>query len=128
MWLRIFISIFYVFLSVSVFSQKIDTLNIEETLALINSDTAIIVLDCRDSLSFRLGHLPRAIHLDVYDAAFDQKLQAFDKGNVYLIYCKTNGRSANMVEQMIDKGFAHIFWFESGFLKWKESENPVQIE
>ena len=68
------------------------------------------------------------MHLDVYDDAFDQKLNVFDKNKVYLIYCRTNGRSKIMLEQMIDNGFRTIYLFEAGFLKWKESDFPIEIE
>jgi len=70
--------------------------------------TETIVIDVRTPSEFADGHLTHALNLDFRSAQFRDSIEAFDRGNVYVLYCRSGNR-AEQAKQMMDRmGFKQV--------------------
>lgn len=91
-----------------------------------NSD--VLLLDVRTVEEFKSGYIAGAYNYDYYEtASFESTLNQLDKSKIYLLYCRSGGRSNNALSMMQRMGFKHLFELEGGILAWRKAEMPVTI-
>lgn len=93
---------------------------------LIQQDKKIVVLDVRTPDEFELGHVKGAQNIDIYQQDFYVKLSKLDKSKIYLVYCRTNRRSGDAVNFMIQNGFKNIYQMMDGFNGWMANKLPEE--
>lgn len=81
------------------------------------------VLDVRSAAEFSEGALPKAIHISLGDAEFQQKISALDKTKPVLVYCAGGYRSRKAVAKLKELGFENIQHIHRGYLSW-QSDKP----
>ncbi|NQV91967.1 rhodanese-like domain-containing protein [Candidatus Woesearchaeota archaeon] len=67
-----------------------------------------VILDVRTPGEFELDHLEHAINIDFYMNTFEEELNKLDKDKVYLVHCRSGGRSEKACEIMNELGFKKI--------------------
>lgn len=84
----------------------------------IEQDDSIVVIDVRTEGEFRHGHIPDAIHLNIFSPDFQQKIQELDKNKKYFIYCRSGARSAHACSMMGHMGFKELSNLYGGLFDW----------
>ncbi|MCZ6764449.1 MAG: rhodanese-like domain-containing protein [Alphaproteobacteria bacterium] len=114
-------------------STDIETLSVEEAMALHGKDTHIFV-DIRDVRElWREGAIPGAVHAPrgMLEFWFDPQCPYHrdvfaQAGKTYLLFCAGGLRSALAAKALQDMGFTAIAHIGGGFGGWKEAGGPVE--
>jgi phage shock protein E len=79
----------------------------------------LVILDVRTAQEYRSGHLNGSINLDFRSTSFADKLAVLDRGNAYLVYCRTGVRSGRAAALMKSLGFREIYDLAGGMVGWQ---------
>lgn len=104
--------------SLGYFVQDITVQDVRDLIQRKSKDNNFKILDVRTTEEYTAGHIKNAIHIDYYDPDFNDKLEALNKNNIYLVYCKSGYRSGKSVSIMKSIGFNHIYHMPDGFDGW----------
>lgn len=85
-----------------------------------------VVLDVRTTGEYNKGHLEGAVHIDISQPDFMDRISELDKEKSYLVYCAVGGRSATACGAMTNLGFDKCFNLAGGIVAWQQAEMPVQ--
>jgi len=124
--------VFALLLVVAACSSSSDTATIDlvspaEAAQVIEDDpTGLIVLDIRTPEEFNDVRLADAVNVDYYDADFADQLDAFDKDDPYVMYCRSGNRSSDAVKTMKELGFVEVYEIDGGIVNWYDSGFPVE--
>ena len=97
---------------------KVVDINAKEAEQIIHSDIPIIILDVRTAEEISDGKITGAMHIDVLEDDFTDRISSLDREGAYIVYCKMGGRSAKASARMIDLGFTHVMNVEGGYEEW----------
>lgn len=82
------------------------------------------IIDVRTEKEFAHGHIPDAIHINYFDEAFWDKIEALDlpAEHTIFVYCRSGRRSIRACTLMRNGGFdnTRIFNLEGGYNQWLE--------
>ncbi len=113
-------------------NTRIDTLTIEEALALHGKEGATFV-DIRDVRELeRDGQVPGAVHaprgmLEFWiDPESPYHRDVFATGNRMVFFCAAGWRSALATDTARNMGLENICHIEGGFKAWKEADGPIE--
>lgn len=100
----------------------------EEVVAMILSNSELVVIDSRKKTEYIKGHIEGAINILNTELTPDNLEEvAPDKTKALLFYC--NGirclRSSDSIGKALDWGYTNIFWFRGGWNEWTEKRLPV---
>jgi rhodanese-related sulfurtransferase len=85
------------------------------------------LLDVRTVDEYNGGHIKNAKQSDFYQTeTFSKFLGSLDKNGKYLIYCRTGIRSAKVMQEMQQKGFANVHDLAGGYNAWVSSNLPTE--
>lgn len=84
----------------------------------IEQNENVVLLDVRTDGEFRMGHIPNAIHIDLFSPDLQNKIQNLDKDKKYLIYCRSGARSAHACSMMAHMGFSDLSNLYGGLFDW----------
>ena len=124
--------VFALLLVVAACSSSSDTATIDlvspaEAAQVIEDDpTGLIVLDIRTPEEFDEVRLADAVNVDYYDADFADQLDALDKNDPYVMYCRSGNRSSDAVKTMKELGFVEVYEIDGGIVNWYDSGFPVE--
>jgi len=92
------------------------------------SDAAapVTVIDTRSASEYGAGHIAGALHLSSSSSSFDDKLDELPRDGTYLVYWRSGGVSARVLEQMLDMSFEHVCHIGTGFNGWQSAGLPVE--
>lgn len=97
-----------------------------ESVALIKTESSLIIIDVRTPNEFNRGHIPGANLLPVQMFAANlSKLTQF-RDEPILLYCASGNRSTVAAKMLIDAGFSHIYNLRRGMREWMKSQLPVE--
>lgn len=83
-------------------------------------DTNAVVIDVRTDDEVSEGHLPNALHFDIYGGAvFLENVKNLDPDKNYYVYCRSGGRSAQACAVMQSVGIANTYNMLGGFTEWE---------
>jgi len=100
-------------------------LNPQAAIQLINHEHAI-VLDIRDTNTFKQGHIVHAHNVVANDPFFDKKIDKF-KQKPILVVCYLGVSSQQVMRQLQDKGYkAHSL--QGGMKAWYDAKLPIVKE
>jgi len=106
----------------------LEDISTQEALAMIQARTGepdFVILDVRTQEEYESGYIDGAINLDYYSETFRDDLGELDKGDAYLIYCRTGRRTAESLKIMRELGFIEVHNMLGGITDWKEKGYPV---
>ncbi len=84
----------------------------------------ICIVDVRTPDEFNEAHIEGAVNIDVHNASFIQEIDKLDKSKIYLMHCKSGGRSGHALKFV--KGFTKIYHMDGGMLEWLDKKLPVK--
>ena len=107
-------------------TTSIQTVTWEETKALINSQSAVLV-DARPATAFKAGHIPGAISLPfmITAAELAEFRRLYDPRTLLIVYCANDACpiADHMAKKLIsDAGYNTVRVFPGGFREWQRTE------
>ena len=108
--------------------QIIQDVTTEEAYALIQQnqlDPTFIIIDVRTPEEFAEGHIEEAINIDFRSENFGVQIDELNRGNKYLIYCRSGNRSRGALEVMVEMDFKEVYHLSDGIIKWIDEEYPI---
>ena len=85
----------------------------------------VTVLDVRTPDEFNAGHIAGAKNLNFSDGDFQAEVQQLEKGQPYLVQCRTGRRSAQAGAVMKQLGFKSVYDLAGGIKAWEEAKEEV---
>ncbi len=78
-----------------------------------------VVIDVRTPGEIAEGKIVQdALEINFYDEDFRDKLNALDKSQKYLVYCRSGSRSGQTIRIMNELGFEQVYDLEGGMNAW----------
>jgi rhodanese-related sulfurtransferase len=91
---------------------------------LINHDEAVL-LDVRDTSSYKSGHIPDARHIPSKDLKDRLKELAKFKEKPIIVYCQTGNQSSPAGNLLKKEGFTAVHTLSGGLNAWQSANLPV---
>ena len=85
-----------------------------------------VVLDVRTPSEFAEGRIAGAKLVDSSSADFRKKLEALDKTQTYLVYCRSGSRSTRALKVFNELGFKSIVHLDGGVIAWIRAKQPLE--
>ncbi|MFA6306105.1 MAG: rhodanese-like domain-containing protein [Candidatus Gracilibacteria bacterium] len=104
---------------------KVDVLSVGNSLKSPSEVNRILgadglrIIDVRTLAEFTSGCISGAKNIDFKSSDFLNKISLLDKSGLYLVYCRSGGRSAQAVAQMRGAGFNNIVELKGGISGWE---------
>lgn len=103
----------------------VENVSVEKAYTLIEKTPSLVVLDVRTPEEYNAGHIADAININYRSENFKTWLASADKSKVYLVHCKSGGRSSRAIALMEKAGFNNIQHLNKGFDAWAASGKGV---
>jgi rhodanese-related sulfurtransferase len=94
-------------------------------------DRAVPFIDVRDDADWNAGHIPGAVHLELYNVFSEAKLtDVVNKDEEVVFYCQGTscGLSSSACVSAVSWGFERVYYFREGFPGWKAAGYPIATE
>ena len=113
--------------SFSSFSQKSQSLTLDEFKLKLQSAVDPQILDVRSPQEFAENHLKGAINFFVPDdASLEQAISRISKDKPVFLYSINNGRSTTVSAKLIAAGFKEVYALPGGLAHWIGDGNPIE--
>ncbi|MDO4772906.1 MAG: S-layer homology domain-containing protein [Bacillota bacterium] len=89
----------------------------------------LVVFDVRTDGEFHESKIKveGLLHKDMLqEASFKEYIKTLDKNKVYLLYCRTQKRSAEAARWMKKEGFSKVLYMDGGITKWLKEDNKKE--
>lgn len=86
----------------------------------------LFILDIRNKEEFLSGHISGATNVTRDLMEFKVEGLVPDKDAEFVVNCKSGGRSALAVEQLMRMGYTNVLNLDGGMLAWMKSGYPVE--
>jgi len=100
-----------------------DIINVWQVKELLDEDSATII-DSRDLISYKAGHIPKAISLA--GKSFQEILSGIDKDKPVVIYCDQGNVSKGPAAYLSEQGFKEVYSMTGGFGRWVETYTDIE--
>ena len=91
-----------------------------------------VFIDVRDELSFSLGHILGAVHLDFNDDVFAVLYvsDALDRSTPVVFYCDSALASVGAMASFFaaNWGYENVYFFRDGYYSWLARDYPVHYQ
>ena len=124
------LALFFVLLAQPAFSQnnqpegklmsKIAPAQAAEIIERHHDDPRFFILDVRTLAEYEQGHIAGAKLMDSANPALEQELAKLERNAMYIVYCRSGRRSAQVVEKMQNLGFFSVYDLENGLAQWSK--------
>lgn len=84
-----------------------------------------VILDVRTSGEYIYAHLLGAINKNYYASNFTQLIDALPRHKMYLVHCRSGGRSGNTYNMMLGMNFTQVVNMQGGILAWNAASLPT---
>jgi rhodanese-related sulfurtransferase len=111
-------------------TQAVEVISTADATELIQSNqgnTSFVIVDVRTPAEFAEGNIVNAQNIDFYSSEFSADIDALAKDNVYLVYCRSGGRSGRAVDMMADLGFVEVYDLDGGFLAFSQLDSTATL-
>ena len=122
-----------IFFSTRLFAQNqiIEDYTVTQCDSLIKANVInpnFVILDVRTAAEYNPQHLEGAIMRDFYANDFEAQLDVLNKEKVYLIHCRSGGRSGATLTKMQNLGFKEVYNMLGGMIAWNAKSLPTTSE
>jgi rhodanese-related sulfurtransferase len=109
-------------------SQTIGDITAQEAFDLIEQEQDnpdFVIMDVRTPAEYAEGHLANAVNIDFDADDFEDRIKELDRGNTYVVYCRSGVRSAGARDAMQELGFNEVYNVLGGIIGWTDTGFPV---
>ena len=89
----------------------------------VDEESATII-DTRDLLSYRAGHVPKAIPMA--GKSMQKFLSDMDKEKPIVVYCDQGNFSKGTAAYLSEQGFKEVYSMTGGFGRWIETYTDIE--
>ena len=100
-------------------------INTDEFARLMQEDREVLILDVRTDEEIAEGFIEGKTQINFYDQDFRDKIAALDRNTPVMVYCRSAGRSTDVLGMMAEMGFQEVYNLEGGFEAWKAAGKTV---
>jgi rhodanese-related sulfurtransferase len=90
------------------------------------------IIDLRSPKEFNDGHILNAKNMFYWEDNFEEHVQAMEKEDSYLIYCKNGSATSlypgNAYEVFEKYNFKNVYTIKRGYIEWKGEKFPLVKE
>jgi rhodanese-related sulfurtransferase len=104
---------------------KITVVQADSLIKANENNSNFIIIDVRTQEEYSTGHIENAININFNSPSFRNDINVLDKDNVYLIYCRSGGRSAGAFDVMKELEFQEVYELLGGIISWIDEGFPV---
>jgi rhodanese-related sulfurtransferase len=118
---RVTLSLFINALLICSIAQVHKDITVAQADSLITANSAnpnFNILDVRTFEEYSNVRIQYAINIDYYSLTFGIQLDTLDKDDIYLVYCRTSGRSSRAIDTMKVLGFSETYNMLGGIETW----------
>ena len=83
-----------------------------------------VIVDVRTPQEFADARLANALNISLESSSFRTDMNRLDKGDTYLVYCRTGNRSTQAASIMKDLGFTQVYDM-GGIVHWASAGFPL---
>lgn len=87
----------------------------------LNKDPNIVLVDVREAVEFRSGHIPQSLHIPL--GTLPQRMDEIPKEGTVVTICRSGARSGRAAKMLASSGFAKVLNLEGGLLQWRGALN-----
>lgn len=88
---------------------------------LIDTNSDVVIIDCRTAMEWDEGVIENAVLLDLFDShGFMHEAEKFDKDKTYLVYCRSGVRSITACQILQSVGINNTYNLMGGIISWHE--------
>ena len=95
-----------------------------------------VILDIRTPAEFDKGHIENSEMLNFLNKKGKKAIFKLDKKKSYLIYCRSGGRSGNLLKKMKNRRFKEVYnmlggikaWTKEGYKLTEEEKKDEEVE
>lgn len=84
-----------------------------------------VILDVRTPEEFAEGHISGAVNVNLMAPDFESRLGGLNRGQTYLVYCRTGNRSVKAIQAMRRLGFRSAYHMFEGIVGWQKKGFPL---
>jgi rhodanese-related sulfurtransferase len=117
------IALFFSFLPM--YAQSVREVTSKEVSAMVQKDKKLIILDVRTVEEFNSGHIKGAINIDIRQPNALSNIDKLDHNAKYIVHCRTNRRSKNAVDYMVQQKFITVYQMMDGMNGWVQNNLPL---
>jgi rhodanese-related sulfurtransferase len=92
---------------------------------MVQKDKKLIIIDVRTVEEFNSGHIKGAINIDIRQPNALSKIDKLDHNAKYIVHCRTNRRSKNVVDYMVQQKFIAVYQMVDGMNGWVQNNLPL---
>lgn len=98
-------------------SAEYRAIDMEEAIAMMETEENYLVVDVRTPEEFAQGHIPGAVNLPNESIGTEPPALLPDKNQLIMIYCRSGNRSKQASEKLVKLGYSSIVEF-GGIMDW----------
>jgi len=99
----------------------------KELLAQIEQGKAPIIIDVRSTGEYQTGHVPGAIHIPFWSAFTTDKMDAYKKEDLVVMYCAHGPRAGVAKLAFYLAGFKNLSYLSGHMTAWRKAELPLEF-
>ena len=104
-------------------ARSFETVSVEDADSLRASGAQVV--DVRETVEWRRGHVPGALHIPVH--AIGRRGPAeLDPGRAVVLLCASGHRSTVAARSLTKLGFAEVYDVHGGMIAWRRKGLPVE--
>lgn len=110
--------------------KTVKTTDMDGYLAAVKSPNGALLLDVREEVEFKAGHVPGAVNISrgLLEFRIWKQLgfpSQVDTGHKIYVQCQTGGRATLATKQLQDVGFTNVIAVVMNFEDWQKKGNPI---
>ncbi len=86
----------------------------------------VVVLDIRTPEEHAAGRIAGSTNIDYYAADFQQRVEALDRSQAYLVHCASGRRSNRALGLFKKLQFASVVHLDGGMKAWQKAGKPTE--
>jgi len=98
-----------------------------ELLEKINQGKAPVIIDVRSEGEYQSGHVPGAIHVPFWSAFTTDKMDAYNKEDLVVMYCAHGPRAGIAKLAFYLAGFKNLSYLSGHMTAWTKADLPVEF-
>ncbi len=106
--------------------KDIDILDAYKLIEENKSNQKFTILDVRTPEEFQENRIENAKNIDYYSNNFKDQILKLEMDGMYLVYCRSGGRSSSAVNLMEKLGFEDVKNLSGGIMKWNKKGLPLK--
>ncbi len=95
------------------------TISVEDLKNKMEENSALSLIDVRDSREFEEGEIKPSININIMDPSFASRALDLDPDQTHYVFCRSGGRSASACQFLNKNGFDAVN-VEGGIIAWNQ--------